>query len=129
MKHKIFSSFVVLLICQSLFSQKFISVKGKEIIGRDGKPMLIRGTNLGNWLVPEGYMFKFKQASSPRLINEVFSELFGPAETQKFWKQYLANYITKGDIRYLHTLGMNSIRVPFNYRLFTDEYYLGWNGI
>lgn len=129
MKLKIFSSLVVLLICQSLFSQKFISVKGKEIIGRDGKPMLIRGTNLGNWLVPEGYMFKFKQASSPRLINEVFSELFGPAETQKFWKKYLANYITKGDIRYLHTLGMNSIRVPFNYRLFTDEYYLGGNGI
>lgn len=129
MKLKIFSSLVVLLICQSLFSQKFISVKGKEIIGRDGKPMLIRGTNLGNWLVPEGYMFKFKQASSPRLINEVFSELFGPSETQKFWKKYLANYITQGDIRYLHTLGMNSIRVPFNYRLFTDEYYLGGNGI
>jgi len=40
--------------------QKFISVKGKEIIGVDGKPFLMRGTNLGNWLVPEGYMFKFK---------------------------------------------------------------------
>ncbi|MFM9726300.1 hypothetical protein ACKI1L_37885, partial [Streptomyces scabiei] len=86
--------------------------KGKEIIGLDGKPFLIKGINLGNWLVPEGYMFKFKEATSPRLINDVFSELFGPAETAKFWKQYLATYITKDDIHYIHSLGMNSIRVP-----------------
>jgi len=120
---------LTIAICLPLFSQKFISVKGKEIIGKDGKPLLIKGTNLGNWLVPEGYMFKFQVASSPRLINEAFSALFGPSETQKFWKQYLANYITKADIHYLHSLGMNSIRVPFNYRLFTDEYYLGGHGI
>jgi endoglucanase len=36
---------------------KFISVRGKEIIGADNKPFLIRGTNLGNWLVPEGYLY------------------------------------------------------------------------
>ncbi len=117
------------MIVLPTFSQKYISVKGKDIIGVDGKPFLIKGTNLGNWLVPEGYMFKFQVASSPRLINELFSELFGPSETKKFWKQYLASYITKGDIQYLHSLGMNSIRVPFNYRLFTDEYYLGGYGI
>jgi aryl-phospho-beta-D-glucosidase BglC (GH1 family) len=129
MKNSFLLCLMALFICQPILAQKFVSVKGKEIYGVDGKPMLIKGTNLGNWLNPEGYMFKFNKTSSPRLINEAFSELFGPAETQKFWKQYLANYITKGDIRYLHALGMNSIRVPFNYRLFTDEYYMGGNGI
>jgi aryl-phospho-beta-D-glucosidase BglC (GH1 family) len=129
MKYKFLQCLFAILICAPSFAQKFISVKGKEIIGVDGKPFLIKGTNLGNWLVPEGYMFKFQVASSPRLINELFSELFGPAETKKFWKQYLANYITKGDIHYLHSLGMNSIRVPFNYRMFTDEDYLGGHGI
>lgn len=129
MKFKVLFAVLVMFICHQLYSQTFISVKGKEIIGTDGKPFLMKGTNLGNWLLPEGYMFKFKQASSPRLINELFSELFGPAETKQFWKQYLANYITKGDIHYLRSLGMNSIRVPFNYRLFTDEYYMGDHGI
>ncbi len=129
MKNKLLQCLLALLICLPIFSQKFVSVKGKEIIGLDGKALLIKGTNLGNWLVPEGYMFKFQIASSPRLINELFSELFGPSETKQFWKQYLACYITKGDIHYLHSLGMNSIRVPFNYRLFTDEYYLGGYGI
>jgi aryl-phospho-beta-D-glucosidase BglC (GH1 family) len=129
MKYNYLTCLLVLLISLPSFSQKFVSVKGKEIIGVDGKPFIIKGTNLGNWLVPEGYMFKFQVASSPRLINELFSELFGPSETKKFWEKYLASYITKADIHYLHSLGMNSIRVPFNYKLFTDEYYLGDHGI
>jgi len=106
---------------------KFITVKGKEIIGPDNKPFLIRGTNLGNWLVPEGYMFKFKSVNSPRLINEAIVELLGPEETTKFWKKYQDSYITAGDIHFLKASGMNSIRIPFNYRLFTTENYCGQN--
>jgi len=87
----------------------------------------MRGTNLGNWLIPEGYMFKFKGINSPKLINEAFMEIMGPEETKAFWKKYTAAYITEADIHYLKTTGMNSIRIPFNYRLFTDEDYLGEN--
>ena len=106
---------------------KFITLKGKEIIGTDKKPLLLRGTNLGNWLIPEGYMFKFKGINSPKLINEAFMELMGPDATRAFWKTYLNNYITEADIHYLKTTGMNSIRIPFTYKLFTDEDYLGEN--
>ena len=107
----------------------FISVKGKEIIGTDHKPFLMRGTNLGNWLVPEGYMFKFTKVSSPRLINEALVELIGPAETALFWKKYQDTYITAADIHFLKASGMNSIRIPFNYRLFTSENYMGQNNL
>jgi len=106
---------------------RFITTRGKEIIGPDHKPFLMLGTNLGNWLVPEGYMFKFKSVNSPQLINEAFLELFGPEETTKFWKQYQDTYITAGDIHFLKQSGMNSIRIPFNYRLFTTENYCGQN--
>lgn len=108
--------------------QKFITTKGKEIIGVDGKPFLIRGTNLGNWLVPEGYMFKFNKTSSAKLINESFNQLIGPVATRAFWKKYLDNYITEADIHYLKSTGINSIRIPFNYRLFTNEDYMGGEG-
>src|SRR2546423_838758 len=50
---------------------KFVSTRGEEFVTPDGKPLLLRGINLGNWLLPEGYMFKFKTANSPRLINAV----------------------------------------------------------
>jgi len=106
---------------------KFFDTRGKDIIGPDGKPFLMKGTNLGNWLVPEGYMFKFKSVNSPRLINEALEEILGPEETTKFWKTYQDTYITAGDIHFIKASGMNSIRIPFNYRLFTSQNYCGQN--
>jgi endoglucanase len=106
---------------------RFFDVKGKEIIAPNGKPIVLRGTNLGNWLIPEGYMFKFKDAGSPRMINQVLTELIGPDKTAIFWQNYLTNYITKADIQYLKNSGMNSIRIPFHYKMFTSESYLGSN--
>jgi endoglucanase len=108
-------------------AQVFFTTKGKNIIGTDGNPFFIKGTNLGNWLVPEGYMFQFKDASSPRLINQTLTELVGPEAVREFWKKFLDVYITAADIHYLKRVGMNSIRIPFNYRLFTSESYMGAN--
>ncbi len=115
------------LLTNHIFAQPFITTKGKNIIGADGKPFLLKGTNLGNWLVPEGYMFLFQDVSSPRLINQTLTELLGPDEMKIFWKKYLEVYITEADIHYLKKTGMNSIRIPFNYRLFTNENYMGGN--
>ena len=109
------------------FTQVHFTVKGKNIIGPNGKSFRLKGTNLGNWLVPEGYMFLYKEVSSPRLINQTLTELVGPDAITKFWKKYLDVYITEVDIHYLKSIGMNSIRIPFNYRLFTNENYMGGN--
>ncbi|MGI8950399.1 MAG: glycoside hydrolase family 5 protein [Chitinophagaceae bacterium] len=124
-----FFIFAFALLLASARAQKFISTKGKDIIGVDGKPFLIKGTNLGNWLVPEGYMFKFSNANSARLINETITELIGPDATKAFWEKYLDVYITREDIHYLKNIGVNSIRVPFDYRLFTNENYMGDNDL
>src|SRR3954452_21382485 len=111
-----------------LIAQSFLHTKGKEIVTADGKAFIIKGTNLGNWLVPEGYMFHYKKATSPRLINETLTELIGPYETEKFWRQYVKSYIRQADIHFLKMAGVNSIRLPFTYRLFTNENYLGGSG-
>lgn len=125
MLRKIIACFLIIVCFSPITHAQFFSTKGKNIIGPDGKPFLIKGTNLGNWLVPEGYMFHFKDASSPRLINQTINELIGPAAAKDFWKKYLDVYITAEDIHYLKSIGMNSIRIPFNYRLFSGEYYMG----
>lgn len=103
----------------------YMHTQGKDIVDAEGKPFYMRGTNLGNWLVPEGYMFGFTNTNSPRLINEAFCELVGPAYTANFWKKFQQVYVTRQDIEYLKSLGMNSLRIPFNYRLFTSEDYMG----
>jgi aryl-phospho-beta-D-glucosidase BglC (GH1 family) len=98
-----------------------VATRGKEIVSPDGKPLLLRGINLGNWLLPEGYMFKFKTTNSPRLIQAAISELIGEDEARQFWKTYRDNYISRADISFIKQSGFNSVRVPFNYRLFVSD--------
>lgn len=115
---------LIALHCFS-FAQKFVSVNGKDIIDQEGKPLLLKGINVGNWLVPEGYMFKFKTANSPHLINELLSEMIGPSDAGTFWNRFLNTYITYDDVKFIKSLGFNHIRLPFNYRMLVDETYLG----
>lgn len=100
---------------------RFVTTRGQDLIAADGQPLLLKGINLGNWLLPEGYMFKFKTANSPRLIQTVINELVGEDEGRRFWKTFQQNYITREDIRFIKRSGFNSVRVPFSYRLFATE--------
>ncbi len=96
----------------------FVGVDGKRFVTPDGAPLNLRGINLGNWLVPEGYMFKFDNATSPKLIYTAIEQLVGDRAARKFWTEFRETYITHADIRYIKDLGFNSIRVPLHYRLF-----------
>jgi endoglucanase len=108
-------------------SSGFISIFGPDLLAPTGEKFFIRGINLGNWLNPEGYMFRFQRTNSGRLIDEAFRELVGPDFTNAFWKKFKDNYVTREDIRYIKSTGMNSIRLPFHYKLFTDEDFMGLN--
>jgi aryl-phospho-beta-D-glucosidase BglC (GH1 family) len=113
---------------ENLKAESFVQVDGPDLIQPNGEKLLIRGTNLGNWLNPEGYMFGFSKTNSARQINEMFSELVGPDRATEFWKQFKDNYITFDDIQFIASTGANTIRLPFHYKLFTDEDYLGITG-
>ena len=117
-------AFLLLFIIFSTGAQaqsKFVHTSGRDIVTADGKPLLLKGINLGNWLVPEGYMFKFSNTSSPRKIYTLVNELIGPADAAEFWKQYRDSYITEEDIHFIKSCGLNSIRVPFHFMFFASE--------
>jgi len=124
-KSKVFLLAVILFSLGSITpidgQSRFVTTGGKAFVSPNGKPLLLKGTNLGNWLLPEGYMFKFKTANSPRLINEVISELVGEDEARRFWIAFHENYITRDDIRFIKRSGFNSVRVPFSHRLFVNQ--------
>ena len=104
---------------------RFVHVEGVNLIQPNGERLFIQGTNLGNWLNPEGYMFGFSKTNSAWMIDLLFKEAIGPDGTANFWKQFKDNYITQADIRFIAQQGANTIRLPFNYKLFTDEDYMG----
>ena len=103
----------------------FVTLKGADLIQPNGEKLFIQGTNLGNWLNPEGYMFGFRRTNSPWMIDQLLREMVGPDETAAFWKAFKENYITRADIDFIASTGANTIRVPFNYKLFTAEDYMG----
>ncbi len=112
--------------CQPKVSENdFVRVEGQDLIKPDGTKLFIQGTNLGNWLNPEGYMFGFSKTNSGHFIDEMFRQLVGPDATNEFWKEFKDNYVTRKDIEFIASTGANTIRLPFHYKLFTDEDYMG----
>ncbi|GAB4120217.1 MAG: hypothetical protein Kow001_19370 [Acidobacteriota bacterium] len=103
----------------------FVDVKGSRIIAPDGRDLRIRAIGLGNWLLPEGYMFKFERAVSPRQIEAVTAQLLGPEDAVEFWRRFRDAYVTHDDIRLIRRAGFNAVRPALNYRLFTPEFHPG----
>ncbi len=119
----IFATFLAVFVMSPAARAQFAHTQGKEIVDGAGKPLLLRGTNLGNWLVPEGYMWHLNEGGpeSPREIEALITELIGPQRSREFWHTYRENYITKADIHLIKQCGFNSIRVPFHYKFFETE--------
>jgi endoglucanase len=106
----------------SLVSAQFAHTDHQQIVDAAGKPLLLRATNLGNWLVPEGYMWLFEGGpQSPSEIRALVLELLGPEGSAAFWQNYRENYVTREDVALLHRAGFNAIRVPLHSSLFESD--------
>ncbi len=105
--------------------EDFVRISGTDLVRPNGEKLLIRGTNLGNWLNPEGYMFGFQKTSSAGRIGQMMCELVGPDKAAEFWQRFKDTYITREDVEFIAQTGANTIRLPFHYKLFTDEDYMG----
>jgi endoglucanase len=99
----------------------YVHVDGQELVGADGKVLRIKGTNLGNWLVPEGYMWRLEKGpSSPHEIESLLNLLLGPDKAAEFWRDYRDRYVTRADVEFLAKAGCNTLRVPLHYKFFLD---------
>src|SRR5262249_25609607 len=119
-KFRLLQLLLLALITQG--SAQFAHTDHKQMVDAAGRPLLLRAINLGNWLVPEGYMWLFQGGpQSPSEIRALVLELLGPEESTAFWQKYRENYITRQDIALLHRAGFNAIRVPLHYSLFEGD--------
>lgn len=119
---------VLFLVLALPAKSRFVKVDGPNLVKPNGERLFIQGTNLGNWLNPEGYMFGLQKTNSAWMIDLMVKQLIGPDAAADFWQAFRTNYITKADIDFIAAQGANTIRLPFNYKLFTDEDYMGQTG-
>jgi len=126
---KIVILFLILISGSLSFAQKkqgksisFLHTAGQDIVNESGKKVFLKGVGLGNWLLPEGYMWKFGALGDrPRKIEKVVTDLIGKEKADRFWKAFRENYITEADIKRIAELGFNSVRPALNSRLFLTE--------
>lgn len=121
-----FPAFLLLLWAACAFQlhaqNGFVHTRGPDLLDGGGKPLMLRGINLGNWFEPEGYMFHFDDGpQSPREIEALTKELLGPEKSEAFWKQWRESYISQADIDRIREMGFNSVRVPIHWKFFDSD--------
>ena len=129
MKSKLILIGIVALILSSCAKKEepvqkltFLRTSGQYMVNETNDTILLRGIGLGNWLLPEGYMWHFGEAGDrPRKIEKIVEDLTSPEFNQKFWKEFRKNYITEADIKRIKELGYNSVRPALNARVFMTE--------
>jgi endoglucanase len=100
----------------------FLHVHGDDIMDESGHKVMLRGVGLGNWMLPEGYMWRFGAAGDrPRRIEKIVSDLIGSDKAGQFWKEYRRQYVSEKDIQRIAELGFNSVRPALDARLFLTE--------
>ncbi len=106
------------LAVPALAESGLVRTQGKSFVAPDGKVLHIKGISLGNWLMPEGYMFKFEVAKAPHQIYGAFEQLLGTERARAFWTDYRDRYIAEDDIRFIRSVGFNTVRIPLHWNLF-----------
>lgn len=101
----------------------FVRAKGTTLVDGSDRELLLRGVGLGNWMLPEGYMWRFGPgAESPREIEALVLRLIGEESAARFWDAFRENFITEADIERIAASGFDHVRLPINSRVIqTDD--------
>lgn len=96
----------------------FVRAEGGRLVGPDGGALLLRGVGLGNWLLPEGYMWGFGgRTASPREIEALVVDLVGEARAERFWRDFRDVFVTEADVAAIAAAGFDHVRLPINSRV------------
>ncbi|OUJ72601.1 cellulase family glycosylhydrolase [Hymenobacter crusticola] len=95
-----------------------LRAEGPKIVNSNGKEMLLRGFNLGGWLLQESYILQTDTLNCQWRIKQGLLRTMSEEQVEAFYRSYRANFITKADIDFLAKQGFNCVRLPFHYDLF-----------
>ena len=113
---------LLLLACLSwhpTLAQSLLQASGPKIVNASGQEVLLKGMNLGGWMLQEGYMMKPGYGGTQGSIKKLLYNA-GQSDTQveSFYQQWRDNFITRADINYIAAKGFNCVRLPMHYELF-----------
>lgn len=102
----------------SVMEQEILRVEGTRIMAGT-TPVLLRGFGLGGWMNMENFITGYPGTESQQ--RRALRRVLGDEGYTRFFDRFLSVFFTDEDAAFLRSLGVNSLRVPFNYRHFEDD--------
>jgi endoglucanase len=100
----------------------FIHAKGTELVNPSGQRVLLKGCNLGNWLLIELWMFGgCMQSSDQAHLFASLDQRFGKDRVEALMDLYRSSFITARDFDLIRSFGFNTVRLPMDYRLLQSD--------
>lgn len=124
--------FIILFIANSQ-AQGILHTSGNKIVDSSGKQVILRGVNLGGWLVTEDWMCGISDSTDPggRSARQTLESLYPESQVIQLLNIWEDNWITAADIDTIKSLGFNLLRVPFGWRNLqyqNQQWYLDSSG-
>lgn len=102
-------------------SLPWLKTQDTRLVDEQQRTVILRGVNLGGWLVEEMWMLPFEKESSISSIKivdhttlwQVFEERFGVEKMRKIRMAFRRAWIDEGDFARIRSAGLNCVRLPF----------------
>lgn len=95
---------------------KFLKVHQGKIVQEAAQPLILKGVNLGGWLMMEGYLLHGANIPEKRFRAD-FARRLGKKALEDFDESFRGAFVREDDIRRIAGFGFNCIRVPFHFRV------------
>jgi hypothetical protein len=96
-----------------------LRVQGTQLVRGSGTPVVLRGVGLGGWMNMENFITGYPASESQQ--RAALRDALGDEGYRRFFDRFLATFFDDADARFLASIGVNCVRLPFNYRHFEDD--------
>ncbi|KAL8369493.1 hypothetical protein RB595_000016 [Gaeumannomyces hyphopodioides] len=96
-----------------------LRVSGTKIVNPQGESVLLKGAGLGGMLNMENFITGYSGHEFEH--RKAMAEVLGQEKADFFFSRLIHHFFTEADAALFASLGLNCLRVPFNYRHFMDD--------
>ncbi len=99
-------------------NREFIQTKGMDFVKND-KKIIFRGFGIPNLLNIEHFLIGLPGSESQ--IRQAILTAYGVKNSKIFWEKFHHCYLNENDFEFFRKIGINAIRLSFNYHIFEDD--------
>ncbi|KAI3543271.1 glucan 1,3-beta-glucosidase [Colletotrichum abscissum] len=96
-----------------------LRVKGTKIVDENDNEVILKGAGLGGMLNMENFITGY--AGHEHEHRAALEEVLGKEKADFFFNRLIHHFFTEADAALYAQLGLNCLRIPFNYRHFQDD--------